>query len=46
MNAHVKDQLENWLHTEVCAGRMPLKQAQEEIASNWIESFNKHLGSK
>jgi hypothetical protein len=47
MNAHVKDQLENWLHAEVCAGRMPLKQAQDEISSNWIDSFNKHnLGSK
>ena len=46
MNAHVKDQLENWLHNEVCAGRMPLKQAQDEISSNWITSYNNHLGSK
>jgi hypothetical protein len=44
-NAHVKDQLENWLHTEVCAGRMPLKQAQKEISSNWIEAFKKHLSA-
>lgn len=41
-NAHVKDQLENWFHTEVCAGRMSLKKAQDEISSNWIEAFKKH----
>ena len=40
-NAHVKDQLENWLHAEVCAGRMPSKEAQKEISSNWIEAFKK-----
>jgi hypothetical protein len=46
MNAHVKDQLEKWLHNEVCTGRMSLKQAQSEISSNWITSFNNHLGSR
>jgi hypothetical protein len=43
-NAHVKDQLENWFHTEVCAGRMPLTQAQKEISENWIDAYKKHLG--
>ena len=43
-NAHVKDQLENFFHAEVCAGRMPLEQAQREIASNWIEAYRKYLG--
>jgi hypothetical protein len=45
-NAHVKDQLENFLHAEACAGRMPLKQAQKEISSNWIEAYKKYLGGQ
>lgn len=43
-NAHVKDQLENFLHAEVCAGRMPLRQAQAEIAQDWIGTYRKYLG--
>ncbi len=43
-NAHVKDQLENFLHHEVCAGRISLKQAQKEISANWIASFKKRIG--
>jgi len=38
-NAHVKDVLENELHGEVCAGRMPLVAAQQEIARDWIAAF-------
>ena len=43
-NAHVKDQLENFFHAEVCAGRIPLEQAQKEISSNWIDAYRKYLG--
>jgi hypothetical protein len=45
-NAHVKDQLENWYHAQVCSGQMPLIQAQQEISSNWIEAYQKHLGGQ
>jgi hypothetical protein len=31
-----KDQVENYLHDEVCAGRMALERAQLAIASDWI----------
>jgi len=34
-NAHIKDQIENFLHAQVCSGKMPLKEAQTEIATNW-----------
>jgi hypothetical protein len=34
-----KDQLENELHAEVCAGKMPLAAAQQCIASNWVECW-------
>lgn len=43
-NAHVKDRLENYLHAEVCAGRMKLEDAQHEIATNWIEAYRRYLG--
>jgi len=34
-NAHMKDQVEDFLHTQVCGGKMTLKDAQTEIATNW-----------
>ena len=43
-NARVKDQLENFLHAEVCAGRIPIEQAQREIAQDWIAAYQKYLG--
>ena len=43
-NARVKDRLENYLHGEVCAGRMPLEEAQREIAADWIGAYRKYLG--
>lgn len=45
-NAHDKDRLENFLHREVCAGRMPLRQAQAEIAGNWLAAYHKYLGDR
>jgi hypothetical protein len=43
-NAHVKDRLENWLHAEVCAGRLSLQDAQQAIAGDWIRTYRKYLG--
>ena len=34
-NAHEKDKVENYLHDQVCSGKMLLKDAQTEIAKNW-----------
>ncbi len=34
-NAHIKDDLENVLHAQVCNGKMQLQEAQAEIAKNW-----------
>ncbi len=39
-----KDGFENYLKREVCAGRMPLAVAQEEIASDWV-TFWRAAGS-
>lgn len=42
-NARRKDELENRLHALVCAGRLPLAQAQAEIARDWIAAFQKYV---
>ena len=36
--------LENYLHAEVCAGRMPLGIAQREVARDWVAAYRKNLG--
>jgi hypothetical protein len=40
INARQKDRLENWLHKQVCKGKMGLKDAQEGIRTNWIMTYN------
>lgn len=37
--ARDKDKVENWLHREVCAGRIPIEVAQREIADDWYAAF-------
>jgi hypothetical protein len=36
---HQKDQVENYLHDQVCSGKIPLQQAQYEIATNWLPIY-------
>ena len=42
-NAHMKDQLENRLHKLVCAGQLPLSQAQKEISTDWRAAYQKYM---
>jgi hypothetical protein len=42
-NAKVKDQLENELHSEICSGKIDMRTAQQEIASDWIAAYKKHF---
>lgn len=37
-----KDYLENLLHRLVCAGRVPLGEAQRAIARNWIAAYQRY----
>jgi hypothetical protein len=37
---HQKDQVENYLHDQVCSGAISLQQAQVEIATNWLDVYN------
>lgn len=39
--AREKDSVENWLHREVCAGRMDLQEAQRSIATDWYALYLK-----
>jgi hypothetical protein len=41
---HVKDVLENKLHTLVCAGQLALRTAQRQIAANWEGLYKEILG--
>lgn len=38
---HEKDKVENYLHDQVCSGAISLKEAQNEIASNWLDVYNR-----
>jgi hypothetical protein len=38
---HEKDQVENYLHDQVCSGAMALKDAQKEIATNWLAVYKR-----
>jgi hypothetical protein len=42
-NAHIKDVLENTLHKMVCAGQIPLRDAQRAIATNWVSAYQKYV---
>jgi|SRR5579859_3559228 len=37
---HQKDQVENYLHDQVCSGAVSLKDAQDKIATNWLAVYN------
>lgn len=45
-NSFVKDQLEDYLHQSVCAGRVSLLNAQQEIAGDWISAYQKYFHTK
>ena len=39
-NSYDKDGFENYLHDQVCSGKMNLQTAQTEIATNWVKYWN------
>jgi hypothetical protein len=45
LNAHVKDELENKLHSLVCDGKVPLEEAQKAIATNWVQAYETYIGN-
>jgi hypothetical protein len=41
---HEKDEVENTLHDQVCAGQIDLPTAQREIATNWLAVYDQLHG--
>jgi hypothetical protein len=41
---HQKDQVENYLHRQVCAGAMTLVDAQRQIATDWLRVWTQIEG--
>ena len=41
LGAKEKDKVENYLHREVCNGRLALETAQQEIAANWTAVYQR-----
>jgi hypothetical protein len=41
---HEKDEVENALHDQVCAGQIDLPSAQREIATNWLAVYDQLHG--
>lgn len=44
-NARDKDRLETRLKRLVCTGHITLHQAQHEVRTDWVASYNKHIGT-
>lgn len=42
--SYAKDKVENKLHEMVCHGQISLRQAQQDIAGNWIETYKRLIG--
>ncbi len=38
---HEKDQVENYLHEQVCSGAMSLQEAQQAIATDWLAVYRR-----
>jgi hypothetical protein len=41
--ARTKDRLENRLHTLVCRREVPLREAQNAIATNWMKAYDRYV---
>jgi hypothetical protein len=41
----MKGKLEVWMHAFVCAGKLPIEQAQREIATDRIAAHQRYIGT-
>jgi len=44
--ARYKDKVENYLHEQVCAGSMTLREAQTVIVNDWYKVYKQSIESK
>lgn len=40
LNAREKDKVENYLHAQICSGKMTLQQAQLQITNDWVSVYH------
>lgn len=38
---HEKDRFENYLHDQICAGKLKLAKVQEDLATDWASAYKK-----
>ena len=38
---HEKDRVENYLYQQMCSGALSIQEAQREIATNWLDVYDK-----
>ncbi|MEO6147537.1 MAG: hypothetical protein ABIT70_10950 [Sulfuriferula sp.] len=43
-NAHMKDQLENYVHRAICKKQMTIPEAQALLLTDWVASYRKYIG--
>lgn len=41
----IKDKFENYLHSQICSGKMTVQEAQKEISSNWLKYYQQYMNS-
>ena len=41
-----KDKFENYLHAQVCAGKMTIQEAQKEISADWLSYYQLDTNTK
>jgi hypothetical protein len=41
--AEVKDRFENYLHKQVCSGKMSLSEAQRELRGDWYKQYRRTM---
>jgi hypothetical protein len=42
-NARIKDKFENYLHKQVCSGKMDIVEAQKQISSDWLTYYQTEM---
>jgi hypothetical protein len=45
-NSYTKDAFENYLHSQVCSGKLSITEAQREISTDWLTYNTARLNSK
>lgn len=43
--AHTKDRYENFIHAQICAGKMTIEEGQNRLAHDWIANYKADLGN-